>query len=295
MSKDSVVVCGREFTNEVLKQVQELIAQGKSLTRAELSREVCDLLRWYRPNGKRKEMSCRVALLKLERKGLLTLPRATKQITRNKNINNNWCFQQIPIEKSAGQIQGLSLVRVSATSGQRSTLWKAMIERYHYLGYIPLVGAQLRYLIASNEGYLGAVGFSASAWKVAPRDHFIGWSSTARQANLQYVICNSRFLILPWVQSKNLASKILSMSAKRLIDDWYHCYGYQPVLLETYIEKERFRGTCYRAANWVKVGQTQGRGKLDRKHEHRLPVKDIYLYPLRPDFRDILCREGGLG
>jgi hypothetical protein len=157
--------------------------------------------------------------------------------------------------------------------------------------FTPLVGAQLRYLITSDEGHLGALGFSASAWTVAARDQFIGWSSNARKAHLSLVICNSRFLILPWVQSKNLASTVLSLSAKRVVSDWYQVYGYRPVLLETYVEKERFLGTCYRAANWVKVGRTQGRGKLDQKHEHALPVKDVYVYPLRPDFRDILCRQ----
>jgi hypothetical protein len=190
------------------------------------------------------------------------------------------------------QIDGLSLVLVSHKHG--STLWKIMIQRYHYLGYTPLVGAQLRYVIGWDQGYLGAIGFSASAWRVAPRDQFIGWSGNARRANLPYVIGNSRFLILPWVHSKNLASKILSLSAKRVVVDWNQVYGYRPILVETYVEQQRFLGSCYRAANWINVGQTQGRGKLDRNHERAVPVKDIYLYPLRPDFRALLCREGGL-
>ena len=291
MSSDSIVICGQQFSDKVLQQIQHLINQNKTMTRAELARQVCDLVGWYRANGQRKDMSCRVALLKLHRKGLLNLPPATKVITRNKAIDHSLSLPEIAISKSVEQIDGLSLDLVTRNS---SPLWKIMIQRYHYLGYTPLVGAQLRYVMKCDDGYLGAMSFSASAWRVAPRDQFIGWSGNARQANLPYVICNSRFLILPWVQSKNLASKILSLSAKRVVADWYHVYGYRPVLLETYVEQQRFLGTCYRAANWINVGQTQGRGKLDRSHERAVPVKDIYLYPLRPDFHELLCREGGL-
>jgi hypothetical protein len=180
-------------------------------------------------------------------------------------------------------------VLVTAAARQHSQLWKELIARYHYLGYKPLVGAQLRYLIHSTQGWLGALGFSAAAWKVAPRDRYIGWSTAARQANLHYVVSNSRFLILPWVRSSNLASKVLALSAKRIVQDWQQAYGFKPVLLETYVDRQRFRGTCYRAANWIYVGQTQGRGKLDRHHEHAVAVKDIYLYPLQHHFRELLC------
>lgn len=292
MSSDSMIICGQQFSDKVLQQIQNFIHQDKTITRAELARQVCDILGWYRANGQRKDMSCRVALLKLHRKGLLSLPPATKVITRNKAIDHSISLPEIAITKSVEQIGGLSLVVVSNKPG--ATLWKLMIQRYHYLGYTPLVGAQLRYVIGSDEGYLGAISFSASAWKVAPRDQFIGWSDNARHANLPYVIGNSRFLILPGVHSKNLASKILSLSAKRVVADWYQVYGYRPVLLETFVEQRRFSGSCYRAANWINVGQTQGRGKLDRNHERSVPVKDIYVYPLRPDFRELLCQEGGL-
>lgn len=292
MSSDSIVICGQQFSDKVLQQIQNLINQDKTMTRAELARQVCDILGWYRASGQRKDMSCRVALLKLHRKGLLSLPLATKVITRNRAIDHSISLSELAITKSVEQIDGLSLELVTTKRG--STLWKVMIQRYHYLGYTPLVGAQLRYVIGCDEGYLGAMSFSASAWRVAPRDQFIGWSDRARQINLPYVIGNSRFLILPGVHSKNLGSKILSLSANRVVADWYQVYGYRPVLLETFVEQHRFLGTCYRAANWINVGKTQGRGKLDRNHERPVPVKDIYLYPLRPDFRELLCREGGL-
>jgi hypothetical protein len=167
-------------------------------------------------------------------------------------------------------------------------LWKEYIHRYHYLGYRPLAGAQLRYFIQSPIGLLGALSFSAAAWKIAPRDQWIGWNDTQRRQNLQLIVGNSRFLIFPWVKSKNLASKILALAARQLPADWQLKHGYSPVLLETFVETQRFSGTCYKAAGWIYVGQTQGRGKCDRYNQSWLPRKDILLYPLCIDFRQKL-------
>lgn len=136
------------------------------------------------------------------------------------------------------------------------------MERYHYLGYTPLPGAQIRYFIRSSTGLLGAIGFSAASWKVAPRDTWIGWSASVQKQNLHLIVNNSRFLILPWVKSKNLSSHILSLCAQQLPHDWQQTYGYTPVLMETFVEKDRFAGTCYKAANWIYVGLTKGRGKF---------------------------------
>ena len=141
-------------------------------------------------------------------------------------------------------------------------------------------GAQIRYLIKSREIVLGAMGFGAAAWKAAPRDQWIGWNSHHRQNRLHLIVNNARYLILPWIQVKNLASKILAIAARKLPEDWYYLYSYRPLLLETFVEKERFKGTCYRAANWIYLGETKGRGKLDVKHKHNLPIKDIYVYPV---------------
>ncbi|MEE9295707.1 MAG: Druantia anti-phage system protein DruA [Phycisphaerae bacterium] len=173
-------------------------------------------------------------------------------------------------------------------TSQDSSLWNELIERYHYLGYKPLPGAQIRYLVFHGSHLLAALGFSAAAWKVAPRDRFIGWSDQQRRCSLQQVANNSRFLILPWVKAPNLASCILGTAAKRLRRDWQDRYGYAPVLVETFVDRDRFQGTCYRAANWIYVGETQGRGKLDRRHRHPLPVKRVYLYPLHKHFRQKL-------
>ncbi|MBT9160981.1 MAG: hypothetical protein DDT26_02278 [Dehalococcoidia bacterium] len=176
-----------------------------------------------------------------------------------------------------------------------SKLWNELIDRYHYLGYAVLRGAQMRYLIQSSFGYVGAIGFSSAAWKTRNRDAWIEWNQDSRAKNLHYIVNNTRFLILPWVQSKNLASKILGLCAKQLPTDWEQRYGYRPLLLETFVEQQRFHGTCYKAANWILVGQTTGRGKWEQKTETKirapLPIKDIFVYPLDPDFRTILTEK----
>jgi len=171
-----------------------------------------------------------------------------------------------------------------------SRLWNEAISRFHYLGFKRLPGAQMRYLVESKEGLLGALGFAASAWKVAARDRWIGWSEEQRKASLHLVVNNARFLILPWVKSRNLASWILSHCACSLPCHWEERYGYKPVLLETFVESPRFAGTCYRAANWTCLGETQGRGKLDRDHSASLPRKQVLVYALERGFRGALRR-----
>ena len=169
-----------------------------------------------------------------------------------------------------------------------SALWNEYIDRYHYLGYTPLPGAQLRYFARWENRLLALLGFGAPAWKTAPRDRFIGWCPSERERNLQLIVNNARFLILPWVQSQNLASKLLALAARLLPQDWHDRYAYRPVLLETFVDTQRFTGACYKAANWIHVGQTQGRGKLDRDHKADLPTKSIWLYPLSKFFRRAL-------
>ncbi len=169
-----------------------------------------------------------------------------------------------------------------------SRLWNGLIDRYHYLGYTPLPGAQLRYLIDCDHGVLGAIGFGAAAWKVAARDRWIGWDATCREARLGRVLNNARFLILPWIQVKNLASKVLALAVARIPEDFAARYGERVVLLETFVEIPRHQGTCYRAANWRHLGETTGRGKCDRTHRAALPRKAVYVYPLGADFRSAL-------
>ena len=166
-----------------------------------------------------------------------------------------------------------------------SQLWNAYIAHYRYLGHKPLPGAQLRYVVRAEGTIIALLGFGAAAWKTHPRDASIGWSAARRQRNLYLIVNNARFLILPWIRHKNLASRILAIVSRRLADDWQARYGYRPVLLETFVEKPRFAGTCYRAANWQYLGDTQGRGKLDIFHRHDQPIKSLWIYQLTRDFR----------
>lgn len=285
--------CGRPFSREEIALIRRHIAAEPRPNRAQLSRSVCEALDWVRPGGGLKDMSCRVAMLRMEKDGLIELPPPR---TRNGNgaIRPNLTEASAPqrlITDSAGQLGKLELRPVATP--QQSSLWNELIQRHHYLGYQPLPGAQIRYLVFSAKGQLlAALGFGAAAWKVAPRDRHIGWSPEQRARHLHLVVNNARFLILPWVNSRNLASRILALAAKRLAKDWHARYQYTPVLLETFVEQQRFTGACYRAANWIHVGQTQGRGKLDRQHENARPIKDIYLYPLHKHFRKTLCDHG---
>ena len=188
-----------------------------------------------------------------------------------------------PINQPAGTLMPLTLHRIQHKA--ESSLWNEYIERYHYLGHKPLPGAQLRYWIHHRNRPIALLGFGAAAWQTAPRDRFIGWSHAERQKNLHLIVNNARFLILPWVQSKNLASMILAKAARQLPDDWEAQYGYRPVLLETFVEKNRFKGTCYKAANWIRTGQTKGTAKKGHDHLFHGNIKDVYLYPLKKDFR----------
>jgi len=285
--------CGRFFTLQELERIRRLIAGDAKLNRAQLSRVVCDEFDWRMPDGRAKEMSCRVAMLKMHREGLITLPPPLK---RNGNGRvrptlTSASDPQPPISAPAGDLEPLRF-RIVKTPPE-SALWNELIERHHYLGYTPLPGAQLRYFVFSGERLLAALGFGAAAWALAPRDRFIGWSAEQRKHNLHLVVNNARFLIPPWITSRNLASKILGMAARRLPGDWEQRYAYRPLLLETFVHAARYRGTCYRAANWVDVGLTRGRGKLDRKKRRAIPVKRIFLYPLDPSFRDRLAADGG--
>jgi len=284
----SITLCGRQFTSDELQTIRSIIAAQDRPNRAEISRRVCRILGWVRSDGHLKDMSCRVALLRMHRDDLITLPPPTK-----KNGNGR-CGKTIsprsnpesPITEGAGHLKELHLKIIAKKA--HSSLWNEYIQRYHYLGYQPLPGAQIRYFIVAQDRILGALGFGAAAWKTAPRDQWIRWNTKQRENSLHLIVNNARFLLLPWVKSQNLASKVLAMAATRLSGDWQKLYGYQPVLMETFVEKKRFAGTCYKAANWVYLGDTKGRGKLDVKHQNPLPIKAIFVYPLQANFREKL-------
>ena len=262
------------------------------LSRRKLSQDVCRWLAWRNDKGDLKEMSCRVALLKLHRGGHINLPPASERPPQRgqKEKRQDTIEEPSVVECTLSELGQIELVCINRADKRLSGIWNALMDRYHYLGAGPLCGAQIRYLIWSEcYGWLGGLAFSAAAWHLKARDDWIGWDQWARRKNLNKVICNSRFLICPQVKVTNLASHVLSLCIMRLRGDWQQRYGLEPVLLETFVEQQRFLGTCYRAANWECIGITTGRGRGDREREFSVAVKAIYMYPLCKSFREILC------
>jgi hypothetical protein len=285
------IYCGRQFSAEDIETIKRLTEQDPSLKRTPLSCKICELFNWTKPNGEWKDMTCRVALLRMQADGLITLPPSQRRasVRRKPHFPPTVATDpQRPLLLPVHELGPLTL-RIIAP-GVTSRLWNEYIARYHYLGYTPMSGSQMRYNVFAGEQLVALLSFGASAWKLAGRERFVGWQEPERLKNLQLVVNNARFLILPWIQSKGLASKILSKVARQLPTDWHQRYGYRPVLLETFVESPRHRGTCYKAANWINVGQTTGRGKKSTVHHQIIPIKDIWLYPLHKNFANVLCR-----
>ena len=285
--------CGQRFSSETIKRIQEAVDQDSSLTRAGLSRRVCEWLDWTTETGKLKQLSSRLALLKLERKGLIRLPAARPFAGANKRFSKADVGHTgaVPWTGKLDQLQPIELILIGSAGSRASQQWNSLMSQHHYLGAGPLCGAQLRYLVHSpHYGYVGALAFSAAAWRLEARDEWIGWSEPARRENLPRVIANSRFLIVPYVKAPNLASHVLGMAMRRLRSDWKDRYGIDPLLVETFVEKQRFRGTCYQAGNWITAGETKGRGRQDRQNQQDRPVKKVLLYPLDPETRQRLCQ-----
>jgi len=282
--------CGRLFSAAELAGIRELIVDHPGLNRAQLSRLVCERLEWRRPDGRLKDMSCRVAMLRMAADGLLDLPLPLKRNGNAQPYARRTPLAEPELCSVLDPVSALGELRLEVVDTRRAShLWNEYVDRYHYLGYQPLPGAQLRYFASTPQRPLAVLGFGAAAWKTQVRDDFIGWTATQREARLHLIVNNARFLILPWVHSRNLASRLLALATQRLTDDWQMHYGYRPVLVETFVEVPRFPGTCYKAANWICLGETQGRGKRDIYHQARLPKKSVWVYPLTKNFRTVLC------
>jgi hypothetical protein len=282
----SLTFGGRTFSIQELQLLQTISAECAALGRTEIARTVCELLAWTRPTGRLKHHECRRFLERLEALGLVTLP-AIRPLGRRGPRGVRVTAQSAPqpeVRGSVGAFAPLHLQIVEAGPAGTSRLWTELVARYHYLGYRVPVGATLRYLVRSAhapEQVLACLAWTSAAWKMAVRDRWIGWSEAQRRQNLPYLVNNSRFLILPWVSIRGLASAILARCARQLPGAWAARYGYRPLLLETLVDPARFRGTCYRAANWLPLGRTQGRGRMDRTHvAHGRAPKEVYVYPL---------------
>ena len=272
--------------------VRKIITERPELSRYKLSQEICRHFEWRSPNGSLKEMSCRTALLNLHREGVITLPETRYKPSASRIGTDN--FDQVAdipvVQDELKNLGRIELVVVDGKDRSKSRIWNSLMSSHHYLGSGPLCGAQLRYLInSSSYGNLGAFAFSASALHLEARDNWIGWDRVSLQKNLDKVVSNSRFLILPTVQVANLASHVLGLVTKRLPSDWFVRYGIKPVLLETFVDPVRFRGTCYKASNWIEIGKSKGRGRQDVANKYQAGEKLIFVKSLCSDFRSILC------
>jgi hypothetical protein len=287
-----VTFCGRTFSATELELMRQTTADFSALGVTEISRTICELLGWKRANGKLKNHECRQLLERLQAEGVLTLP-ALRQLggrgPRRADISQPRGEPE-PVACAVRECEPLELALVAGPAESRR--WREQVERFHYLGCRVPFGAHLRYWVRNRDRELACLLWTSPAWKMKPRDAWISWSDEQRQRHLQGIVNNGRFLILPWVRVKGLASKILGHSARQLPHDWERLYGYRPLLLETLVDAQRFRGTCYRAANWIYVGQTAGRGRMDWEHKaHGQAIKDIYVYPLVRDARQRLCGD----
>ena len=281
-----VTIRGRPFYPDIA-QIRKLLGDNPGWGRKRLSVELCRRWDWRNPNGQLRDMACRNLLLRLEKLGHIVLPpRQRKSTNGYRNRSAQWvCHRSEPIEQDLAALLPLH-VACPRPGDEQDKLFRYLLSTHHYLGYRNTAGENMKYLVHSQDGRpLACVLFAAAAWKCSARDAHIGWSAAVRERNLRYVTNNARFLVLPWVRVAHLASHLLSRITRRIDDDWRDKYGHRLYCLETFVDRSRYRGTCYRAANWRLVGQSTGRGRNDRHHRLRVPTKDIYLYPLVGDFQ----------
>jgi hypothetical protein len=279
--------CGRTVSDEQWEVLREIV-DSCGLSRHELARTICEAVEWVRPNGGLKARECYEYLELLESKGLLALPPRHEQRPRGRtSVVFTDAGREQP--RRTGELADVAPVSLGlVTNATDRALWRELVERYHYLGHKVAYGAHLRYLIwvsRPERAVAGCVQFSSAARRLSSRDRFVGWDDATRQVNLVRVVNNSRLLILPWFAIKGLASHVLSLGARVVVDDWQEAYGVRPVLLETFVQQDLYEGTCYLAANWVEVGETAGRGRMDRDGKAKEPRKKCLLYPLVRDFR----------
>lgn len=280
---------GRVLYEQDLDHIRLLLTTHPQWSRRRLSVELALTWNWRTATGQLKDMAARTLLLKLDERGWITLPPRRRKASKRLPI-----APELPLEGSAGFSITAKLSEVTPITLQAVAAGHPGFSRYlahhHYLGYRGPVGENLAYLARDRHGRdVACLLFGAAAWKTTARDQFIGWNQVTRAKRLNWTTNNTRFLVLPWVRVPHLASHLLALVLRRLSVDWQAKYGHPIYLVETFVDRSRFKGTCYRAANWTCVGQTQGRGRQDRDRTLKVPVKDVYLYPLTPRFRDKLC------
>ena len=280
---------GRNVSEEDILYIRELIAAHPGASRRTLSRKLCEVWQWRQSNGVLRDMVCRGLLLMLHRAGRIALPQVA-YVRHNplaaRARPDAVLIDTTPIEGRLGDLWPLHFQLVRRTAEE--PLFNSLMEQHHYLGYEQPVGEHLKYLVWANGRPIACLAWSSAPRHLASRDHYIGWSTEARRRNIRFLAYNTRFLILPWVRVEHLASHILGRMASRICDDWHRVYGHPIWFLETFVDPERFRGTCYRAANWVVLGRTSGRGKQSNSYLPNRSIKEVLGYPLLSEFRGLL-------
>ena len=280
---------GRVATAEDVEFIKRLIAENPDDSRRALSQKICQAWNWVQPNGTLRDMVCRGFLLSLERAGHIKLPE--RKVTPNNPLARRKSppkvdIDQTPIFRSLSEVSPLEIRQVRCTSFEG--LFNGLIAQYHYLGYVHPVGEHLKYIVFSQGRPLACLCWSSAPRHIGCRDKFVGWSADVRKKNIHLIAYNSRFLILPWVRISYLASHLLGRMVKVIPRDWEKFYNHRICFLETFVDTERFKGICYKAANWVYLGDTTGRGKNDQTHKVNRSIKAVWGYPLSVDFREVL-------
>jgi len=282
---------GRVITQDDITFLRRFITEHPGMSRRKLSAKVCEVWQWRQPNGALRDMVCRGLLLMLHRAGEIELP-AVRFITRNPLVERErpapMLIDTTPITTTLSELRPVEVQQVRRTDDE--PLFNSLIEHHHYLGYEQPVGEHLKYLVRAQGRPIACMAWSSAPRHLGSRDRYIGWSMEARKRNIRLIAYNTRFLILPWVRTPHLASHILSRVTGVLSKDWEHIYGHPVYFAETFIDPERFRGTCYRAANWVLLGCTTGRGKDDLTHRQNRSIKEVYGLPLTRKYRERLSR-----
>jgi hypothetical protein len=279
-----ITIRKRTITSANLEFIQATIYDNWNKSRTQISKILCQKWNWVQPNGRLKDMACREVLLTLYRKNLINYPSGTHD-GRNKKRNRSIPLvntNKTPLIAKLADLDPVELKQIRNT--ELEPLYNSLVQEHHYLGYRQIVGNHLKYMAFIGDWPVACIGWGSAAWSVKSRDTFVGWDKKTKENNLHFVANNTRFLILPWVSVKCLASQILALNAKRISDDWLKVYNHPLYLLETFVEKNRFKGTCYKAANWICTGQTKGIAKKGHDHLFHGKIKDVYLYPLRKNF-----------
>jgi hypothetical protein len=286
-----LTIRGRQITPTVLEEIRGAIDTHRHAGRSVISQLLCEQWNWRQANGHPKDMACRELLLRLERLGLIALP-------PRRSVKSNYkrippippAFEESNLPPLNGRVDSYQHMSIEMVRGsEKEMLWDALVHRYHYLGCTPIVGAYLKYVVSLDDHVVACLAWGSAAWKVGCRDRFIGWPPEQRQKRLSAIANNVRFLILPGVQVQHLASKALALCRRALISDWPKIFGEALVLLETFVDSSRFRGTCYCADNWLYLGQTKGSAKRGASYHHHGLAKAVFVYPLCYDFRRRLC------